>query len=100
MVSIALNSPAEIASDLAKRLRARRLESNLSQEGLATRAGVTLASLKRFERTGKIALESLVKLAFALDALDGFEALFPSREYASIDEVLERQKTRKRGGIK
>jgi len=100
MLPLSLKSPVEISTDVAKRLRARRLDANLSQEGLANRAGVTLASLKRFERTGKIAFESLVKLSFALGSAEGFEALFPPAKFESIDEVIERRKTRKRGGVK
>lgn len=82
---------------MATRLRARRLEHNLTQAALAERAGVSLASLKRFERTGEIAFLSLLKLAQVLDALQKFDDLFPEPEFRSIDDVIQRRKVRQRG---
>ena len=86
------------AKSLAMRAKARRLEMNLTQEGLSVRAGIPLATYRRFERTGKISLEGLLHVAYALDALDDFDAVFDAPRYASLDEALEAtQKNRKRG---
>ena len=80
------------------RAKARRLEMDLTQEGLAIRAGIPLATYRRFERTGKIALEGLLRVAYALDALDDFDAVFSAPRYTSLDEALQaNQKNRKRG---
>jgi transcriptional regulator with XRE-family HTH domain len=89
----------DVQVSLAKRLRRVRLDANLTQHGLAERAGVSLGSLKRFEREGEISLKSLVKLAFALRWEDDFEKLFQPREKASLDTLLEQTlpKTRQRG---
>ncbi len=46
---------------------------NFSQEGLAKRAGVSWSSLKRFEYTGLVSLDSLLRLALVLGCLDDFE---------------------------
>ena len=71
---------------------------NLTQEGLSVRSGVPLATYRRFERTGKVSLDGLLHIAYALDALDDFDQLFASRKYASLDEALDAdQKNRKRG---
>jgi transcriptional regulator with XRE-family HTH domain len=45
----------------------KRLDKNPTQEGLAKRSGVSLGSLKRFESSGHISLESLLKLALVLE---------------------------------
>ncbi len=85
---------------IAFRLKQLRLAANLSQEGLAERAGISHGSLKRFERTGQIALESLLKLASALRVLGDFELLFQesiNSSYASLDEIIKEPKARKRG---
>lgn len=97
MVSIL--SAGDVQDSLTKRLRSARLAANLTQQGLAERAGVSLGSLKRFEREGEISLKSLVKLAFALRLEDGFEKLFQPREKASLDTLLEQTlaKSRQRG---
>jgi transcriptional regulator with XRE-family HTH domain len=82
---------------LAERARARRLDENLSQEGLATRAGISLGSLKRFERAGEISLDRLLRIAFALGASDGFEQLFEARDPRSLDEIIAEPPARQRG---
>ena len=77
--------PEEIAAALAGRGKERRL----TQAQLARKSGVSLGSLKRFEREHQIALASLIKLAIALDCEADFAALFSKRGYASIQEVLD-----------
>lgn len=101
-MTLFLTTPQEAASNLAARAKARRLAMNLTQEGLARRSGVTLPSLKRFERTGQISLESLLKLALVLDCLQEFERLFSAApaQPASLDELLAAQPVRKKGRLK
>jgi transcriptional regulator with XRE-family HTH domain len=85
---------------LRLRAKAARLELGLTQVSLATHSGVSFGSIKRFENTGKIALESLLKIALTLNALEDFENLF---KYAgpqittSLDAMLKATKKRKRG---
>jgi hypothetical protein len=95
-----LNSPGDVVADVAKRARALRLQARLTQEGLAARAGMSPASLKRFERTGLIAFDSLVRIAYALNAEKEFSSLFPPVAFKSIEDVLRKEKTRKRGILK
>lgn len=91
-------SPEGKAKVLAERTKARRLEMNLTQEGLSARSGLPLATYRRFERTGKISLDGLLHIAYALDALNDFDQVFAAHKYATLDEALgESQKSRKRG---
>lgn len=91
-------SPESKSKALAIRAKNRRLEMNLTQEGLAVRAGIPLATYRRFERTGEISLKGLLQVAYALNALDDFDAVFDVPRYASLDEALNaNQKIRKRG---
>jgi transcriptional regulator with XRE-family HTH domain len=82
-------TPFEIAEGVALNVRRRRKERGLTQAGLAKRAGVSLGSLKRFEQSFQISLHSLAKIAIALDAEDGFGALFEQRYYRSIQDVID-----------
>ncbi|NOY71718.1 MAG: helix-turn-helix transcriptional regulator [Gammaproteobacteria bacterium] len=86
---------------LAENLRARRLSTGLTQEGLANRSGVSLPSLRKFEQKGGISLESFLKLLMVLDILEQvvLATEFEQAEFLSIDEVLESSKktTRKKG---
>lgn len=91
----------EVARDLAKRLKSRRLERNLTQAGLAARSGVPLGTLKKFERTGAISLVSFVRLVVALGEQAGLERLMKAdeRDVATLDRMLSQPKARKRGRI-
>ncbi|MCC2624183.1 MAG: hypothetical protein K0R14_56 [Burkholderiales bacterium] len=61
MSHIILMSPHEIMLSISARAKAKRLYLNLSQKSLAERSGVSLGSLKLFETSGKISLESLIR---------------------------------------
>jgi len=97
MLAANISSPSDASRGLAERARARRLDANLSQEGLATRAGISLGSLKRFERTGEISLDRLLRIAFALGASDGFDRLFAPHDPRSLDEIIAEPPVRQRG---
>ena len=94
-----MKSPYEIMKEIAKRARDKRLNLNLSQQTLSQKSGVSYGTLKKFERSGQISLESLLKIALALDELENFEQLFVKSNAElprSIDELLM-DKSRKRG---
>ncbi|NDP20904.1 MAG: helix-turn-helix transcriptional regulator [Paludibacter sp.] len=93
-----LNSSAIIHA-IAQKVRQNRLELNLTQKALATRAGISFGSLRRFETTGEISLKSLILIAIALDATDEFDTLFTKKKYQSIDQLLNAKQsmTKKRG---
>ena len=52
---------------------------------------ISLGSLKRFEQTGEISLQSFTKLAIALGAEGELEALFKEVPFDSIEEILHGQ---------
>lgn len=98
MPPIFLSCP-EVARFIAKRAQAKRLSLNLSQKTLAERSGVSFGALKKFERTGKISLESLLKIALVLGCLEDFMTPFQPaapETLLSLDQLLN-DKTRKRG---
>ena len=100
-MSIYLKTPIEVMQDLAHRVKSKRLELNLTQEGAALRSGVSLGSLKRFESTGQISLESLLKLAHTVQALSDFETVFQNKNaYQSLFHQKEKIKERQRGKLK
>ncbi|MCA9545289.1 MAG: helix-turn-helix domain-containing protein [Myxococcales bacterium] len=95
-MSFTLASPTDVQRDLAARAKARRLALGFTQQAAAERAGMSLSSLKRFERTGEVALSSLLRLALVLDALGEFGHLFEPSEDRTLDDVLAEGR-RKRG---
>lgn len=99
MISLSLLTPYDTLVQIAKRASEKRLELNFSQKTLSERSGVSLGVLKKFERTGKISLESLLKLALVLDSLEGFAEVFPPKplkSYVSLEQALKK-KNRRRG---
>lgn len=97
-------TPKDVQRELASRFKVRRLAMNLTQEGLAARAGVSWSSLKRFERTGLIAVDSLLKLALVLECLGDFDRVCADDvqrlSTRSLDELLSKTTPRRKGRIK
>ena len=100
MVSFSIMPSATIATELAVRVRNRRLAQNLTLEGLARRSGVALGTLKKFERTGQIALVSFIRLVITLKDEAALENLLLEQKFETLDEVLQNRKKPKRGRIK
>ena len=92
-------TPEEVAVGLAERVRQLRLLRKWKQSTLAEAAGVSLASLRRFEQTGQISLKSLLRLSFALGQLSEFDELLPLPAAGSLAELEARSSVseRKRG---
>lgn len=92
---------AEVARELAQRLRRLRLDLGWSQVEIASRAAMTLASYKRFERTGEIALSSLLRVAMVTGQMAKLEGLFQAPEFRTLDEAIaqvpKRQRAPRRG---
>lgn len=85
-------TPKEINFNLAKRLRLVRKRRKISQEHLAKLSGVSLGSIKRFERTGDISLIHLTNIAFCLNCENDIRNLFTNVPYNSIEEVINERK--------
>lgn len=96
IISITDKSPREVLLSVAGRVKARRLELNLTQAELAKKSGLPLATYRKFEQNGIIAFAKLLQVAFALDTLDDFDALFSQRRYLSTEDVLNEGKKRER----
>ena len=88
-MAVYLKTVQEVQAGIAGRFKARRLAMNLTQNELAARSGVTFSSLKRFEREGLIALDSLLNLALVLNCLDDFEKLAVESSLNSATQSLD-----------
>jgi transcriptional regulator with XRE-family HTH domain len=90
MLSFLPKIPHDITEELRAKFKARRKSLKYTQDELATRSGVSLGSLKRFESSGKISLESLLKLALVLECLEGFSGVCEESEEMpqSIQELF------------
>ena len=72
-------TPKEIMILLSKNIIVLRKQEKMTQRELSERSGVAYASIRKFESTGIISLESLLKISEALNCLTDFETiLLPS----------------------
>jgi transcriptional regulator with XRE-family HTH domain len=80
----------ETLSEIGDRARQLRLLRKLRQDELAARAGVGVATVHRFEKTGTASIENVLRIATALNAAAAFDKLFEAPAYASLEEALAR----------
>lgn len=67
--------PSDILISMAQNVSKLRKEKGWTQPDLAEKSGVSFGSIKRFERSGQISFESLLKIVEALGRLSEFENL-------------------------
>ena len=91
MINLYQKTWTEINNDIAQNIVRLRKRKKITQKQLAARSGVSLGSLKRFEQSGEISLQSLTKIAIALDVENELEDLFDNVPFASIEEVINEQ---------
>lgn len=81
-------TPNDIAKELVEKIKQHRKKLKISQAQLATKSGVSLGSIKRFESKYEISLNSFIKILIALSLEQDLENLFTQKDYNSIDEVI------------
>jgi len=80
--------PLQVLKNTAAKLKVLRRQNKYSQAELADRSGVSLGSLKRFETTGQVSLESFLKLLHVLDRLEEFDTILKLGEDLKAIEKL------------
>lgn len=98
IISLEDKTPKDYQKIISQNVKERRLEKDLTQEGLASRAGIKLPTYRKFEHTGEISLKGLLKIAWALDMLEDFNILFSKRQYSSIKEVISGETLKRKRG--
>ncbi len=81
-------TPNDIAKELVEKIKQHRKKLKISQAQLASKSGVSLGSIKRFESKYEISLNSFIKILIALNLEQDLENLFLQKSYNSIDEVI------------
>ena len=86
------DTPSDVAIRLANKIKSIRKRRKITQKQLAGRSNVSYATLRKFEATGQISLESFIKLVMELGLKDELDNLFSTPVYSSIDEVINERK--------
>ncbi len=82
------DTPSDVTKRLAERMKGIRKRKKISQKQMAARSNVSYATLRKFEQTGQISLESFVKIAMELGVVGEINSLFTEPVYTSIEEVV------------
>lgn len=93
------HSPTALIRRVGEQARARRVALGLTRPALAERVGVSVETIRRFETTGQIAVERLVRLALALQTTPSLDGLFPPLGVESLED-LERASVRRQRGVR
>jgi transcriptional regulator with XRE-family HTH domain len=93
MLSFSIDkNPFQIRHELAQKVKFLRKQKKYSQQELAQRSNVSLGSYKRFERSGQISLEALLRIAFILDRLEEFDKLLIPNHLIEIEKLFKEEK--------
>ncbi len=88
MINLYQKTWNEINNGIAERIVQLRKRKKITQKEIARRSGVSLGSVKRFEQSGEISLQSLTKIAIALGVDGELDTLFSEVPFSSIEEVM------------
>ena len=81
--------------EMAKRHKMLRKQAGFTQSELARRSGVSLGSLKRFETSGQISIQSLFLLIEVLGRLEDFDKILkPIENMKEIERLFSDKKRR------
>ncbi len=90
----ATKTPTAVMEELVLKVQQLRKKNGISQLELSKRSGVSFGSIKRFETTGQISLESLLKLAYFFNRLEDFTPVFQIDSDLEVVAKLFSDKTR------
>lgn len=90
--NLTASNPDEIAVQLARDFKKRRIEKNITRRQIAEISGVAVSNISRFEQKGLISLGNLISLAIALGYTSEMKSLFSEPKYSTMEELLQIRK--------
>ena len=90
-------SGAGILKELGSRIRHKRLRSNISQIGLAAKAGVSIRVIQNIEYGKPSTITGFLRILRALKSLDHLDDFLPIVRFTPLEIVkMEKKKRRQR----
>ena len=92
-------NPQILLDRMASNCKARRLEKGYSRKTLSDLTGIPAPTLERFERTGRISLESFCRLVIMFDYFDEMASILDHTKYSTSRELesINKNRSRKKG---
>jgi len=88
-------SPAAIAEELGNRLKQARLNADLTQAEVASRAGLNRRTILNAEK-GKVQLDNLVAILVSMDMVEQLNMFLPVQEISPIQLAKLKGRERQR----
>lgn len=79
----------DIAMQVAKDFKQRRIEKNLTREQVSEQSGVPMGNLARFEQKGLISLKNLIEIAMTLGYTSEIKGIFAEPKYQTMEELTQ-----------
>ena len=95
-INFNLTSPVDVMISVAQRAKALRLEQNITQQELADKVGIAIGTVKRFEKSGEIQFNHLLRIALVLGSLEEFFDIFSPVDVPDSLYELKAAKPRQR----
>lgn len=80
--------PKDVQLDVVHKIKKIRKNRGLTQEELANKSGVSFGSIKRFETSGQISFESLLKIVHVLGKLEDFDLILNENEHPNLNKLF------------
>jgi len=87
-----LSNPPETQTRLGAKAKTLRLFHGFKRVTLSEKSGVSAATIRNFEQSGKITLENFIRIAFALHEDHKLSDLFELPEISSLQEIKKLNK--------
>lgn len=95
-----MNETTEMVAMLCRRIKMARIEKNLSQQELAQKSELGIATIKRIESGESITLHTLINVLKGLDELDQLNNLLAYNELMHHTSTEQAKRKRKLRSIK
>ena len=96
MENLSLMTDKEILAILSAKAKSLRLQKNLRQSDLARKSGLSLPTIRVFEKTGLISFANLIKITRALGVIETLCALFPPLPMMDIEQMIAAEHNQKK----
>lgn len=96
MLEFQLATSEEIIRELGQRLRAQRMARLMTQEELASRAGVAVGSVKKLEAGQNTTLSTFVRVVMALSLTHDIAGILQLKSTTSIADMERAEMSRRK----
>lgn len=84
-------TPISVQKKISEQIKFLRKQAGYTQAEMAERAQCSLGSYKRFERSGLVSFDSLLRIAFVLNRLDRMSTIFEHNPSPDFNKLFKNE---------